>query len=107
MLACPIPNHTSATSRSHPLYCFGKHQESAGSNRKLALSSTQASRASSRGAESRWLFQILLNPLQLLLNMQIKRPGDIYDKHSSGYTFPVAPERFNLFGEIPHARTLH
>src|SRR6202035_3611151 len=68
---------------------------------------TTRSRASSRGAASCRSLQILLNPLQLLLNIQIKFPGDMYDKHSSGYTFPVASQRFNLFGKIPHSRTLH
>src|SRR6266850_5832046 len=44
-LACLFsrPNHTSTTSCSRHLCCFGKHQETAGSYRKLAPSSTQAS----------------------------------------------------------------
>src|SRR5258708_5225226 len=53
-LSFPHPNHTSTTSSSHHPYCFGKHQETAGSYRKLAPRSTQASGDSIAGQVSAW-----------------------------------------------------
>src|SRR6266700_871503 len=103
----PFLDHTSAAKRSLHHYCFGKHRWTAGSYRKLAPPSTQASRASSRRAASRRLFQILLNPLQFLLNIQVKRSWGMYDKHSSGYTFAVAPKRINTICKVPHSGTLY